>query len=230
MSYSENILSFNKKLDLTANLPKGFEVMNPFKGEGSEQIWKITESFYSKFYDDDKPRNLILGINPGRLGAGATGLPFTDTKRLNKECGIPFDGFELHEPSSVFVYEVIKAFGGAEAFYSQFYINSVCPLGFLNLNEKGNMVNANYYDDKQLYVVVKPFIIESLRMQIDWGLNTEKVWCMGSGVNFKFLKALNKEFNLFGEIIPLDHPRYVVQYRSKRMAEYVTKYLERLRV
>lgn len=228
MTYAENILSFNKQLNLSARLPKGFEVMNPFQGEGSDQIWKILEAFYTKYYNDDRSRKLILGINPGRLGAGATGLPFTDTKRLNKECEIPFSGFELHEPSSVFVYEVINAFGGVESFYSQFYINSVCPLGFLRLNEKGNLVNANYYDDKELYSRVKPFIVKSLKTQIDWGLNTEKVWCMGSGINFKFLKELNKEFKLFREIIPLDHPRYVVQYRSKRKEEYVNKYLVQL--
>ena len=228
MTHSENILSFNRQLKLSAKLPKGFEVMNPFDGEGSEHIWKVTEAFYTKFYNDDRPRNLILGINPGRLGAGATGLPFTDTKRLKLDCGIPFDGFELHEPSSVFVYEMIKSFGGVEEFYSKFYINSVCPLGFLRLNDKGNFVNANYYDDKKLFASVKPFIIKSLRTQIEWGLKTDKIWCMGSGLNFKFLKELNKEVNFFDEIIPLDHPRYVVQYRSKRLYDYVDKYLERL--
>ena len=92
------------------------------------------------------------------------------------------------------------------------------------------MVNANYYDDKKLFSAVKSFIIKSLRIQIGWGLNFEKVWCLGSGLNFKFLKELNREFKLFGEIIPLDHPRYVVQYRSKRMDEYVKKYLEKLTV
>ena len=29
-----------------------------------------------------------LGINPGRLGAGSTGLPFTDTKRCEGDLGI----------------------------------------------------------------------------------------------------------------------------------------------
>ena len=228
MSLAEKILEFNRDLELQAGLPKGFEVMNPFQGDGSEHIWRITEAFYHKFYGDEKPRNLILGINPGRLGAGATGLPFTDTKRLNAECGIPFDEFELHEPSSVFVYGMINAFGGVEAFYSKFYINSVCPLGFLRLNDKGNLVNANYYDDKKLFEAVKPFIFHSLKTQVDWGLNTDRVWCMGSGKNFKFLKTINDEIQLFKEIIPLDHPRFVVQYRSKRMPEYIDKYLQAL--
>ena len=226
MNLAQKILEFNRDLELQADLPNGFEVMNPFQAEGSEHIWRITESFYHKFYGDDEPRNLILGINPGRLGAGATGLPFTDTKRLNAECGIPFDEFELHEPSSVFVYEMINTFGGVEAFYSKFYINSVCPLGFLRLNDKGNLVNANYYDEKKLFEAVKPFIFRSLKTQVDWGLNTDRVWCMGSGKNFKYLKMINDEIQLFKEIIPLDHPRFVVQYRSKRMPEYIQKYLQ----
>ncbi|MFT4680668.1 MAG: hypothetical protein ACI9FU_000104 [Granulosicoccus sp.] len=227
-SLSQKISEFNQGLELKVRLPQGFDVMNPFQGSNAEQIKSITESFYAKFYNDSGSRNLILGINPGRLGAGATGLPFTDTKRLNSDCGIEFSDFELHEPSSVFVYEVIRAFGGVQKFYSEFYINSVCPLGFLRLNEKANWVNANYYDDKNLFKAVRPFIIESLKAQIDWGIRTDKIWCMGSGLNFKFLTELNKTEKLFGEIVKLDHPRYVVQYKSKEMDAYVGKYLDLL--
>ena len=228
MTLSDKILEFNKSLNLKTTLPNGFEVMNPFKGAGSSAILEITTTFYQKYYNDHRPRKLILGINPGRLGAGATGLPFTDTERLNSHCNIPFKEFKLHEPSSVFVYKMIKAYGGVGEFYSQFYINSVCPLGFLQSSKKGNLVNANYYDDRKLYQVVKPFIISSLKKQVDWGLETDRVWCMGSGMNYKYLKEINSETQLFKQIIPLDHPRYVVQYRSKRMDEYVQKYIQLL--
>ena len=228
-TWANKILKFNSELNLEVELPSGFVVMNPFKGENAEAIEVISSQFYQKFYSDHRPRNLILGINPGRLGAGMTGLPFTDTKRLNDVCGIPFGGFSTHEPSSVFVYEVIKAFGGSEEFYGRFYINSVCPLGFLIKNRKGNLVNANYYDDKQLYEVVKPFIIRSLKAQVAFGLKTEIVWCLGTGKNFKFLNELNKEIQLFGDIIPLEHPRYVVQYKSRMMPEYVDKFVRLLK-
>ena len=67
-----------------------------------------------------------------------------------------------------------------------------------------------------------------LKKQVEWGLNTDKVWCMGSGKNFKFLKGINDEEKIFGEIVALDHPRFVVQYRSKRMGEYIDKYLKLL--
>ena len=85
------------------------------------------------------------------MTAGATGIPFTDTKRLSEVCGIESSSFQTHEPSSVFVYDVIKEFGGSEKFYDKFYINSICPLGFIEQNQKGNWVNCNYYDYNELF-------------------------------------------------------------------------------
>ena len=49
------------------------------------------------------------------------------------------------ELSSVFMYEMINAYGGAELFYKRFYITAVSPLGFVK-----NGRNLNYYDDKIL--------------------------------------------------------------------------------
>ncbi|NJK87700.1 MAG: DUF4918 family protein [Bacteroidales bacterium] len=70
---------------------------------------------------------MILGINPGRHGAGVTGITFTDTKRLWEKCGIKAEGRVTHEPSSVFFYEIIDAFGGVEKFYSHF-MSQPCAL------------------------------------------------------------------------------------------------------
>ncbi len=122
--------------------------MNPFKESG--EAVKVSSEFYRKYYGDNKPRHLILGINPGRFGAGVTGVPFTDSKRLTGECGIAYTGKETHEPSSVFIYEMIHAYGGPEKFYQRFYINSVCPLGFVATGKNGKEVNYNYYDSKAL--------------------------------------------------------------------------------
>ena len=104
MTKADRILAFYKSLDFDRSLlHEDLDVLNPFEDSSSEQDQALY-SFYHKFYNDNTSRNLILGINPGRLGAGATGIPFTDTKRLI-ECGIPFKSFSTHEPSSVFVYE-----------------------------------------------------------------------------------------------------------------------------
>src|SRR5271170_1920364 len=127
-TFSSKVIQFNKQLSFTEELPNGIRVMNPFKD--NKEIISITEIFYNKFYNDNRKRKLILGINPGRLGAGSTGIPFTDTKRLAGICNIKSASFNTHEPSSVFVYDVIEKYGGAENFYANFYIHSICPLGF----------------------------------------------------------------------------------------------------
>ncbi len=231
MTLADRILAFNASLDMShIQLPPDIRAMNPFREENARLINRVTQQFYKRFYNDNRKRKLIVGINPGRLGAGLTGVPFTDTKRLFSECGINVTEVRSHEPSSVFVYEVVNGFGGPQAFYDRFYIHSVCPLGFVKVNEKGKEINYNYYDEKPLQEAVTPFILDTLKQQIALGLSTEKVWCMGSGKNFKFLKKLNDQHALFNEVIPLDHPRYVVQYRAKKIPEYVGKYLRALGV
>ncbi len=133
----------------------------------------IVDVFYHKYYNDNEPRSLILGINPGRFGAGLTGIPFTDPKRLISECQIPYDGKITHEPSSVFIYEMIHAFGGLKEFYKKFYISSTCPLGFTKESKEGKEKNYNYYDSKELLASVKDFIIDNIRKQIALGVRTD---------------------------------------------------------
>jgi Domain of unknown function (DUF4918) len=221
----EQIIQFNENLKFKGKLPKDIMVMNPFIE--NPNTLEISRSFYKKFYHDSKPRRLILGINPGRLGAGATGIPFTDTKRLEDACGIVFPGIKTHEPSSVFIYQMIDAFGGPKKFYQSFLISSICPLGFIAL-KAGKWVNYNYYDSSALEKSIKPFAVESIKSFINFGLKTDIVYCLGTGKNFKFLSALNEEFALFDQVIPLEHPRYIMQYKTSQLEGYITKYLEAL--
>lgn len=223
---ADHILPFLQGLSIKAQLPNGIGVLEPLKGPNSRVIERTTKAFYHKYYADNRKRRMIIGINPGRLGAGLTGIPFTDTKRLASDCNIHIEEFSSHEPSSVFVYEVIRAFGGADAFYDQFYITSACPVGFVELKANGKEVNHNYYDSKELQESVTPYILSTLKEQIGWGMRTDKAFCLGTGKNFKFLDALNQQHGLFDELIPLEHPRYVVQYKSRQMHEYVEKFLK----
>jgi hypothetical protein len=184
--------------------------------------------FYRKFYDDNRGRTLIIGINPGRFGAGATGIPFTDSKRLAEICGISVPGIVTHETSSVFIYEMIERYGGANSFYSDYYISSVCPLGFTRTGKAGKEVNYNYYDSQELTDAVYGFIIETIRQQIGFGLNRNTCFCLGTGKNYKFLSLLNKKENFFSEVIPLEHPRFIMQYRSKEKNYYIDSYIKKL--
>lgn len=225
MTIAEKIKAYNRSLDFKGSLPQGISIMNPYQNLA---ILQLTDTFYDKYYADKQSRRLILGINPGRLGAGATGIPFTDTKRLQADCAIPFSGFETHEPSSVFVYDVIAAYGGVAAFYSHFYINSVCPLGFTKTNERGAEVNYNYYDSRDLTEAVYAFIVANIEQLLHLGFDASTCFCLGMGENFKFLNKLNRAKKYFGSIVPLDHPRFVMQYRLKSKEAYVAKYCEAL--
>jgi len=195
MTFADKVIQFNKQLDFKGNLPAGISIMNPFKE--NPQVITLMEQFYKKFYNDDSKRHLIIGINPGRFGGGVTGIPFTDSKRLKAVCNINYEGKETHEPSSVFVYDVIAAFGGAAEFYKHFYINSMCPLGFTAAGKNGKEINYNYYDSKALTSAVYGFIIENIKKQIALGINTDVCFVFGTGQNEKFLRKLNEEKGFF---------------------------------
>lgn len=223
---SDRILDFYANVQFEGQLPDGIKIMNPYRE--SAEIRDICGKFYSKYYNDQAQRKLILGINPGRLGAGATGLPFTDTKRLNDHCEIPYDGFVSHEPSSVFIYDVIHAFGGPSVFYSQFYINSVCPLGFTIDKAGGKSVNYNYYDSAELEKSVRDFILENIKTQISLAGRNDVCYCLGTGKNYHYLSKLNEKHHFFDVIIPLEHPRYIMQYKSKTKESYVDDFVGKL--
>ena len=226
-NFAEKIISFYAGLKYSGTLPSGISIMNPFV-ENPEIIPVITQ-FYHKFYNDFNTRHLILGINPGRFGGGVTGIPFTDTKRLSDNCGLSIAGLQTYETSSAFVYDMITNYGGVKKFYSDFYISSVVPLGFISENSKGGVVNYNYYDSEQLIRAVYSFIVESLIKQLEFGIKRDVCFCLGTGQNFKFLLKLNSELKLFNKIIPLEHPRYVMQYKTKLKQEYIDKYIKEFR-
>lgn len=228
MAVSDRILEFYKNLHLDdQRLPLDVKAMNPYADPPME-VEKVIRQFYEKFYSDQRPRGLILGINPGRFGAGVTGIPFTDSYRLQQFCGIPFPE-DTRETSSVFVYDVIEKYGGAVAFYQDWFIGAVSPLGFIRKNARGNWVNWNYYDQPELEKEVRSFIIEKLKEQKEICGNPESCVILGMGKNYKYLKKLNAEIGLFSDIIPLEHPRYIMQYKLKRKEEFVDKFLESLK-
>lgn len=225
LTFADRVIEFNRGLVYTGNLPDNFQVMNPFM-DNPETITVMRE-FYRKYYNDNNQRRFIIGINPSRNGAGVTGVPFTDTKRLESACGIAMKSARTHEVSSVFIYDMIEAYGGTEQFYSEFYINSPFPLAIIRETKSGNWLNANYYDDPQLFEMVKDFMIESLKKHINLGLNTSEVFVLGKK-NAVFVEKLNKTEKMFDKLVVLEHPRYIQQYKSKEKELYIDKYLRAL--
>jgi len=221
MNVADKILFFLKSLQLNIGLPHEVEVMNPFKDNAAAM--QICTQFYKKYYSDNNERRMIIGINPGRFGGGITGIPFTDPIRLKKECGIDNPWQPKQELSSVFVYNVINAFGGPDKFYSNFYITAVSPLGFTKHGK-----NLNYYDDKDLQNSIKDFVVDCMNLQLKFGIDRKVAFCLGDGKNFKYLSKLNEEQKFFDKIIPLPHPRFIMQYKLKKKEEYIQSYLEKL--
>jgi len=225
-TFADKVITFYSGLDFKGILPSGVSVLNPYRT--NPQILDIVRLFYKKYYDDNNERYFIAGINPGRFGAGVTGIMFTDTKRLNEICGIKISGIETRELSSEFFYKMIEQYGGAEKFYSDFYVGAVSPLGFTMTHNDGRIINCNYYDFEELKNSLIDFIIECLKKQLSFGINNHVCFCLGTGKNYSFLQELNKKYGFFGKIIPLEHPRFIMQYRRKKVDFFIEKYLSAL--
>ena len=218
-TFADLILDYHFALKPPFRLSGGIEWLLPYEAAETRRCMSI---FYHRYYDDVNPRTFILGINPGRFGEGLTGVPFTDPIRL-QNLGIENSFAQKPELSSVFIYDMIGACGGPDVFFRQFYITSLSPLGFVKDGK-----NYNYYDDPKLSKQVRPFIIQNLESQLAFGYRRDTVFCLGQGKNFDFLSKLNHEFGWWDRVVPLPHPRGVMQYRLRRKQEFVDEYVTAL--
>ena len=228
-TFANNILQLNESLSkVLLELPDGFRIINPFNGPYKAQIKQITMAFYKKYYNDNNKRRLILGSSPARRGTAITGVPFEDAQHLQEETGILIDNFYINKSSSNFLYEVIEKYGGSQKFYNDFYMNFVCPLGIVRTNSKGNEVNCNYYDSKSLKSALYSFIVNSIQTQVSFNIDSTVCYCIGSGENYTFLSKINEKYKFFETIIPLEHPRFIMQYNSKKKNTFLEKYMNAL--
>ncbi len=221
-TFANQVIDFNRHLHYEGRLPNDFQVMNPYIDNPETMV--VMQQFYHKYYNDFSQRKFMIGINPSRNGAGVTGVPFTDTKRLESVCGIKMLSAHTHEISSVFMYDMIEAYGGATSFYQDFYINSPFPLAIIHRTKGDKWLNANYYDDPKLFEMVKDFMISSLNKHISLGLDTSEVFILGKK-NADFIKKINQTEKLFGKLTILEHPRFIQQYKSREKQLYIDKYL-----
>lgn len=217
-TWNEHLLEFYKELQPPQKLPNDIKWLYPQK---EAVVMEIIKQFLLKYYNDTKQRRILLGINPGRFGAGVTGVNFTAPKQLKEFCGLDHPFKNQSELSAEFVYEMIAAYGGPQLFYSQFFIGSVCPLGFTK-----NGKNINYYDDKELLNTVEPFIIKNITRLIAFNTDTAVCFSIGGEKNCKYLSQLNQKHNWFEKIVPLPHPRFIMQYRRKQKQQFIQQYLQ----
>ncbi len=217
MSFADDIIAFYSGLKPHVKLPAKIEWLYPQKEKAVQQI---STQFFKKYFNDNNRRHLLVGINPGRFGAGVTGVNFTAPRQLIQNCGINHNLKDQSELSAEFIYKVVEAYGGPAAFYKQFFIASVCPLGFVK-----DGININYYDDASLLKKVSPFIVDCMERQLQWNVYHKACICIGGEKNFKVLQKFNSTHHWFEKIIPLPHPRFIMQYRRKFINKYVDEYL-----
>lgn len=215
-TFGERLLDFYRTLETPRNLPKGIRAMNPYR---DAKVWQYVAEFCRRYFADNVPRTLVFGINPGRFGGGRTGVMFTDPVALESICGIRNDLPKRRETSSEFIYDFIESQGGPQRFYSEFLLTAVSPLGFVR-----DGLNFNYYDDPLLLARLRPFILRTLNRQLALGACRGTAILLGSGANLRFFSALNREHRLFRQVLALDHPRFIMQYRRKRLAHYRRAY------
>lgn len=216
-TWAKELFEFYTSLKPQEYLPGSIQWLYPQK---EKKVQAILELFLNKYYSDCSKRILFLGINPGRYGAGITGINFTAPKQLREDCEIenPFSGSEL---SAEFIYAMINAYGGTKKFYSKFFIGSVCPLGFVQ-----NGKNLNYYDNKELLKAIQPFIIDNISRLVSYNIDRSICICIGGEKNFKYLSRLNEQNHWFKKILCLPHPRFIMQYKRKQVQDYIKLYLD----
>ncbi|GAB4093473.1 uracil-DNA glycosylase family protein [Flaviaesturariibacter terrae] len=217
-TWAQQLYHFYTHFDPPRPLPNGVEWLFP---QEEREVQKVVKAFLDKYYNDRNERRLLLGINPGRFGAGVTGVNFTAPRQLTDALGIKHSFKMQSEISAEFIYELIAAYGGPDAFYGRHFIGSVCPLGFVQHGK-----NINYYDDKELLAAVEPFIIESIEAQLQLPVDRSVCLVIGGEKNFKYLDKLNNRYGWFEKLQPLPHPRFIMQYKRKEKQRFIDQYLQ----
>jgi len=217
-TFADRLLSFLTTFPgPAAPLPHDVQAVSPYQEPGPQGL--LTQ-FAQRHYQGPQPRVALLGINPGRLGNGRTGVAFTDPAALTA-WGIANDLPRRREPSSEFVQAVVVDMGGPQMFYQHFFLGSLYPLVLLK-----DGLNYNFYDSPAVTQALWPTIQDSLQRQVtEVGLHRHAAVCLGRR-NGQYLQKLNDELHLFDTIHILDHPRYLMQYKRRALAENVARYVD----
>lgn len=215
-SFSERVYTFFSTLQFPIDTPQGVQVLNPYQ---NPQTLKLCKVFWERYYVANNPRVSVWGINPGRLGGGLTGIPFTDPIILHNVLNLPHPKEAVPELSAQFINKVIARYGGHQKFYSSLYLTGLCPLGFIKEGK-----NYNFYDEPLFAKSLEPFFETTVSQQISWGLRRDVAVCLGKGKLFALFQKLNEKYYWFEKLYPLDHPRFIMQYRRSKVEEYIEEY------
>ena len=217
MTVSSRAIKYFLTLQRPAQPTNDIIILNPYE---SSEVKSVVKNFYIKFYNDARERIFIIGINPGRFGGGLTGIAFTDPVALRESCKIENNLGNRKELSSKFIYLVAEKYGGVEKFFSKVFLTALYPFAIIKDGK-----NYNYYDDRSLAENLRPEIVETVKSQIKFGANRKFAIILGKK-NAEFFSSINEQHKFFKRIVALEHPRYIVQYRLKKIEEYIKKYTD----
>lgn len=216
LTFSNKVINFYQSINPPEIYRSDVEVIRSYL---LPEVKINVNRFYNKFFSDNNNRVFVFGINPGRFGSGITGIPFTDPVALEKYCGIKNSFKKRRELSSEFIYSFIENWGGIRAFYNNFFLTAVSPIGFIH-----DGVNYNYYDSSEFFLMIKPFIADTINSQIKFGARRKTAIILGTGENQKYFNLLNQEYGFFDNVFAVEHPRFIMQYQRKNLSTYLKKY------
>lgn len=219
-SFAKRIASFWYSCTIPVELPVHYEVLNPYR---SVDVRNAVSAFVNKYYANPTPRIGVWGINPGRFGGGITGLPFVDPVLLKNVYNIPNTLHGKSELSAQFISYVIQEYGGAVRFFNDFFLGSLCPLGFVK-----NGININFYDDVSFAQRLAPSVQQWFQEHISFGVRKYPAVFLGSGKLQTYVRKHLYRDNPPTHVYFLEHPRYIMQYKRKSIQQYIRLYIETL--
>jgi len=217
-TFGSRLAAHLEHLQIPRGLPQGFDTIDAYH---HDDVHEVVREFCRRYYSTPKQRLAVWGINPGRFGAGVTGLPFTDPHALQHQLGIASQITGRRELSAEFIEMVIGAYGGPTKFYDDIYLGAVCPIGFTS-----NGKNINFYDDKQVTELLAPFIINNMSSVVEFGTRKDRCVVLGTGTFKKVFEERFREKVGYTSVTFVEHPRFIMQYRRRTVNEYIDKYLK----
>jgi hypothetical protein len=216
MTFADKATEYFLHLTKQKKLLPDVELINPYE---KKEVQSLVKKFYQKYFNDNNDRIFVFGINPGRFGGGLTGISFTDPIALRENCGIENSLGNRKELSSKFICSVAEKYGGTNKFFSNVFLTALYPFAIIKDGK-----NYNYYDEKSLADLLKPAITKNIKAQIDFGARRDAAVVLGKK-NADYFLTINQKCGFFKKVAVLEHPRYIMQYRIKRVDKYIDKYV-----
>jgi hypothetical protein len=65
-----------------------------------------------------------------------------------------------------------------------------------------------------------------MRKQLEFGARRGVAIVLGTSRNFKELSSLNERHSFFERLVAVEHPRFIMQYRRKKVEVFVERYAQ----